>query len=80
MAWMPPHRLVVTWHPGREADTAQELEISFAEVAEGTQVNLLHRGWEILGEQAVKARKGYVTGWDFVLGHYITEANKEPVG
>ena len=79
MAWMPPHRLVVTWHPGREAGTAQELEISFSEVDEGTQVNLLHRGWEILGERAEEARKGYVTGWDFVLGHYITEANKEPV-
>ncbi|KAA3645481.1 MAG: hypothetical protein DWQ07_13520 [Chloroflexi bacterium] len=79
MAWLPPHRLVVTWHPGREAETAQELEISFSTVAEGTQVHLLHRGWEILGEAAEEARQQYVPGWDFVLGHYITAANKKPV-
>lgn len=79
MAWMPPHRLVVTWHPGREADTAQELQISFSTVNAGTQVHLLHRGWEILGTEADEVRQQYVPGWEYVLGEYAKEASTAPV-
>ena len=71
-AWEPPSRVVFSWHPGRDASTAQEVELRFTETGDGARIELEHRGWEILGEEAVKIREGYETGWDFVLGRYIS--------
>jgi len=69
--WEPPGRLAFTWHPGRAPETAQEVELRFRPIAGGTRVELEHRGWQTLGERAVKAREGYDTGWDEVLlRHY----------
>ena len=68
----PASRLVFSWHPGRHASTAQEVELRFTETGDGARIELEHRGWEILGEEAVKIREGYETGWDFVLGRYIS--------
>lgn len=71
LVWDPPRRLAVTWHPGREADTAQEVEVRF--VAEGdaaTRVELEHRGWAKLGARAAEARERYTDGWDAVLGRF----------
>jgi DNA-binding transcriptional ArsR family regulator/uncharacterized protein YndB with AHSA1/START domain len=64
----PPRRVVFTWHPGRPASTAQEVEVTFRQVEGGTEVRLEHRGWERYGENAAEARAGYDTGWDHVLG------------
>jgi len=66
-AWEPPARLVFTWHPGRSGDTAQEIEIRFAACAEGTRVELTHRGWERAGETARQLRDQYESGWELVL-------------
>ena len=65
--WEPPVRLVFTWHPGREADSSQLVEITFSPVAEGTRVQLSHSGWEKLGAEAEEAWKGYNNGWDTVF-------------
>lgn len=72
--WDPPHRLSYTWHPGRAPETAQEVEMRF--VAEGgrTRVELEHRGWEKLGDDAVEAIRSYDTGWDLVLGQSYAAA------
>ena len=67
IVWEPPHRLVVTWHPGREPETAQELEVRFRAVPGGTKVELEHRGWERLGAEAAEARQGYDGGWSVVF-------------
>lgn len=67
LAWDPPNRFAMTWHPGREADSAQEVEVRFLEAPEGTRVELEHRGWAALGEKAREAREGYAGGWDHVL-------------
>jgi len=68
VAWQPPERLVYTWHPGREADTRQDVEMRFTPGTDGTRVELAHRGWERLGDEAPAAIRDYETGWDFVLG------------
>lgn len=73
LAWEPPQRFMMSWHPGRDENTAQELEVLFEAEGEGTRLELIHRGWEILGEEAEKTREGYITGWDDVLGHYLTQ-------
>jgi uncharacterized protein YndB with AHSA1/START domain len=62
-----PHRLVFTWHPGREAETAQIVQVRFGAVGGGTRVILEHTGWEHLGDAAARTRTGYDSGWDFVL-------------
>jgi uncharacterized protein YndB with AHSA1/START domain len=74
--WDPPHRLVLTWHPGRGPETAQEVELRFASVDGGTQVELEHRGWEKLGDRMAVVMAGYEEGWDHVLGERYAAAAK----
>lgn len=69
-AWEPPDRLAFTWHPGRTADTRQEVEITFLPVGNGARVSLVHFGWERLGERAAEVRRNYEGGWGIVLGRY----------
>jgi uncharacterized protein YndB with AHSA1/START domain len=76
LAWEPPQRLVMTWHPGRDPDTAQEVELRFTAVAGGTRVDLEHRGWQSLGEQAAESREGYDHGWPAVLSEYAAECSR----
>jgi uncharacterized protein YndB with AHSA1/START domain len=74
-AWEPPHRLAMTWHPGREAETAQDLEVRFAPKGDGTRVDLVHAGWERLGERMAEISGHYDEGWDFVLGRYASSVS-----
>lgn len=74
LAWEPPDRFVMTWHPGRDADTAQEVEVRFAAVAGGTRVELTHRGWEKLGAEAAPTRESYDSGWETVFGERFATA------
>ena len=69
--WEPPSRVVFSWHPGRDAATAQEVELRFGKGDEGTLVELEHRDWEVLGEQAAEVREGYENGWVLVLRRYV---------
>jgi hypothetical protein len=63
--------MVFSWHPGREAATAQEVELRFVGTSSGTRIELEHRGWEVLGDRAEEMRGGYVTGWVPVLESYV---------
>lgn len=69
-AWEPPSRVAFTWHPGKPADSAQEVVVSFAAEGERTRVTLVHSGFERLGADAKKTRGGYDLGWSWVLGVY----------
>lgn len=62
-----PSSLSFSWHPGRPAETAQTVDISFSQSDGGTEVVLIHSGWDILGDKAGEARAGYDPGWDLVL-------------
>ena len=68
--WEPPRHLRCTWHPGRDASEATELEVWFEQHEDGTRLRLEHRGWERRGAEAAGARASYDSGWDFVLGRY----------
>jgi uncharacterized protein YndB with AHSA1/START domain len=72
LAWEPPARAVIAWHVNPEAAAATEIEVRFAPEGGGTRVDLEHRGWERLGDQAQAARDGYDGGWETVLGRYVT--------
>lgn len=64
----PGRRLRFSWHPGREPDSAQWVDVAFAPAAGGSRVTLTHGGWEALGEIAPILRREYVSAWQGVLG------------
>jgi uncharacterized protein YndB with AHSA1/START domain len=65
----PPRRVRFTWHPARDAASAQDVEVRFVPDGGGTRVELVAAGWERWGDDATvhKARKGYDLGWGYVL-------------
>ncbi|MCH7664038.1 MAG: hypothetical protein IH859_09260 [Chloroflexi bacterium] len=71
---------MMSWHPGRGEETAQELEILFEADGDSTRLELIHRDWKILGDKAAETREGYITGWDIVLGHYLTQIESVAAG
>jgi uncharacterized protein YndB with AHSA1/START domain len=73
--WEPPTRLGYTWHPGREEETAQEVEVTFTSDGDGTRVDLRHWGWEKLGDRTEEVVADYTTGWNMVIGKYVEAAN-----
>jgi len=72
--WEPPRRFIMSWHPSRGPEEAQEIEMSFESEAEGTRVRLVHRGWEALGERATEVRGRYDDGWIGVLQLFVGSA------
>lgn len=68
--WQPPARLAMTWHPGRDGDTAQLLEVDFVSDERGTVIRLVHTGWERMPDGGAAERAAYETGWDYVLGFF----------
>jgi len=74
LEWAPPARLVLSWHPGRPPETAQEVSVTFSAEGDGTRLRLVHRGWERLAEVAPGERDSYDSGWDYVLGLYLEGA------
>jgi uncharacterized protein YndB with AHSA1/START domain len=76
LAWEPPLRVAFTWHPGRDADTGQEVEVRFMASGDGTRLELEHRGWERLVAPAEEIPEHYVSGWDEVLGRFAEAAHR----
>lgn len=68
--WDPPRGFRTSWHPGREPDTASEVEVSFWPVDdERTIVTVDHRGWERRADP-LAARDEYRQGWPRVVSAY----------
>ena len=65
--WEPPARLAFTWHVGRTAAHAQLVELTFTPSGDGTEVRLVHRGWEALAERGAAMRDEYDRGWNVVF-------------
>lgn len=75
LVWEPPRRLVLDWRPNdRPPERSTEVEVRFSPTDEGTRVELEHRGWERLGEEAAEARRGYVEGWPVTFDRLFGEA------
>jgi uncharacterized protein YndB with AHSA1/START domain len=70
LSWNPPDSFRMTWHPGRDEATAQELDVRFVAVEGGTRVEIEHRGWEKLLDKASASRTGYDQGWGAVLAAF----------
>jgi uncharacterized protein YndB with AHSA1/START domain len=74
LAWEPPDRISFSWHPGRDSETGQEVEIRFSAAGTETRVELEHRGWERLVATADEIPAHFVSGWDEVLDRYAEAA------
>lgn len=70
VAWEPPSRLVLAWNILGREPIPTEVEVRFVPDGPGTRVELEHRGWEGVAENAEEKRSNYDTGWDHVLGFY----------
>jgi uncharacterized protein YndB with AHSA1/START domain len=71
-AWRPGRQVAFTWHPGRDPDTAQLVDVRFAAHPSGTRVTLTHGGWDRRDDGAT-ARENYVGGWKLVFGERYGE-------
>jgi len=74
LAWEPPRRIVLSWHPGRAPHVAQEVEVRFTASPDGAIVELEHRNWTRLGDAAAEVRERYESGWDEVVGRCFVDA------
>jgi uncharacterized protein YndB with AHSA1/START domain len=74
-AYAPPERIVFTFSaPGWDEPT--EVEVRFSPDADGTRVDLEHRGWERAGAKAKSARDAFNGGWDKVLGSFVAHTER----
>jgi uncharacterized protein YndB with AHSA1/START domain len=72
LAWEPPRRFAMTWHPMSDPAQATRVEVSFtSDAAGGCQVELVHSGWEARGVDADTWRTRYEGGWEGVLDCYL---------
>jgi uncharacterized protein YndB with AHSA1/START domain len=83
LSWQPAHRLVFAWQVSPafqyEPELAKnsEVEVSFAEVAEGiTEVKLEHRGFDRHGDghEGVRAMVDAEDGWGALLSLFAAKA------
>jgi len=63
LEWNPPHSLALSWKVHCSDEEAQRIDISFRAVPEGTEVKLVHSGWEKLKVNASGMREQYNQGW-----------------
>jgi uncharacterized protein YndB with AHSA1/START domain len=61
--WEPGKRLLLKWRVMAPESQATQVDIQFTRTREGTRVDLVHSGWEILGEGAQERRDSYSKGW-----------------
>jgi uncharacterized protein YndB with AHSA1/START domain len=75
LAWEPPHRFAMTWHPQADPVQATRLEVRFSAAHErGCRVELVHDGWQVRGDAAAAVRERYDGGWVEVLQRYAIAA------
>ncbi|MET3809198.1 hypothetical protein [Arthrobacter sp. UYEF3] len=68
--WQPPLSFHASWHPGTQALWSTELRVAFRAVDGGTEVRLVHNGWE--GAQNPAAtRMEYQADWPGVLQRFV---------
>jgi hypothetical protein len=68
--WNPPDAFAMRWHPGLPTVAATRLRVCFTACSEGTQVRVVHDGWEARGAQAHIKRDQYDSGWPHTLAAF----------
>lgn len=79
IAFEPPHRLAYLWHIRRDRAQATEVEIIFRAVGDATtRVEIEHRGWERLGDDAVAWRDRNVRAWESLVPAFAQALESAP--
>jgi len=74
LEWDPPRRFVFSWELSCSQDLEDaRVEVSFSRVAGGTEVKLVHTGWEHMGEAALPMRERFNAGWATVFERCFVE-------
>ncbi len=66
--WEPGERLSLEWHPNRDPQEATQVDVVFQQEESGTRVDLVHDGFDRLGESGATMCDRYDQGWNDVLG------------
>jgi hypothetical protein len=76
--WNPPRQLGYLWHIQRDRSDATQVELTFAEQADGTtQLDVVHSGWERLGAEATSWRDADTNGWNALLPSFLAAAQTQ---
>ena len=65
--WEAPHRLVLDWYPGTDAEHPTEVEVLFAPEPAGTRVLVQHRPTKASEALFSSRAPRYQSSWDLVL-------------
>lgn len=68
--WQPPLSFHASWHPGTSALWSTELRVAFRATDAGTEVRLVHTGWEG-AEDPSRTRADYEASWPKLLNHFV---------
>ena len=68
--WQPPLSFHASWHPGSTAAWSTELRVAFRSVDAGTEVRLVHSGWEG-AEDPAAARAHSAASWPEILDRFV---------
>lgn len=63
LAWDPPHAMAFSWQVQCSPDEAQQIDVTFRPVDGGTEVKLVHAGWDKLKTGGAERRQSYDGGW-----------------
>jgi len=78
--WEPPKRLAYLWHIRRDRADATDVEITFVDRGDGaTRVEVVHSGWERLGDDGQSWRDANRGGWAGMLPSFAA-ACRAPSG
>jgi hypothetical protein len=67
LAWDPPHAMAFSWQVQCSPEEAQRIDVSFRPAADGTEVTLVHAGWDKLKTGGAERRQSYDGGWVLVF-------------
>ena len=74
LVWDPPKRLTFSWEIScTDPVPDARVEVSFTGVPDGTEVKLVHSGWEQMGELGAQVRERFNEGWVRVFEECFVE-------
>jgi uncharacterized protein YndB with AHSA1/START domain len=76
VSWEPPTRLVLAWNILERETVPTEVEVRFLPEGTETRVELEHRGWGVVAEDAACKRSNYDSGWEHILGIFAEQTRR----
>jgi hypothetical protein len=73
--WAPPQGFAMQWFPGLSEQEATTLEVSVQAIEGGSELRVLHSGWEARGAAAAEKRDQYDNGWPASLAAFARAAD-----